>query len=153
MRLCEIGGCGRKYYARGVCELHYKRWNEYGRLELAQPRGPLEDRFFAKIDKTSSKCGCWLWAGARTGKGYGAIQEAGKGSKMVLAHRLSYTIHKGPIEKGLLILHSCDTPQCVNPDHLRAGSQSENILESFAKGRKLLPHEIKRRKVTPPRSS
>lgn len=63
---------------------------------------------------------------------------------MLLAHRVSYELHHGPIPQGALILHSCDNPGCVNPAHLRAGTQSENILEAFAKGRKKIPQQLRR---------
>jgi len=63
----------------------------------------------------------------------------GSKGKGVLAHRLSYQIHKGEIPEGMVVMHSCDNPSCVNPDHLSIGTQSQNIKEAIAKGRKVLP--------------
>jgi len=79
--------------------------------------------------------GCWLWAGPTSGK-YGCICVGGKGQ---YAHRYSYTIHKGRIPPGICICHRCDTPLCVNPDHLFKGTQSDNILDAVRKGRFIPP--------------
>jgi hypothetical protein len=76
--------------------------------------------------------GCWLWTGAVTVEGYGRLRR-GRGD--ILAHRLSYLIHCGPIPSGAGVLHSCDMPSCVNPDHLRAGSQADNAADIIKRGR------------------
>lgn len=76
---------------------------------------------------------CWIWAGSRTKAGYGQIRSRGQGT--VYAHRLSYEIFHGPIPDGLHILHSCDTPSCVQPAHLRAGTHTENMREAIARNR------------------
>jgi hypothetical protein len=97
---------------------------------------PVEKRFWRFVNKTDN---CWIWTGKGTKKGYGQIASGGKDGVSILAHRLSYEIHKGPIPDGLVVMHSCDNPSCVNPDHLSAGTQSENIKDSIRKGRKVLP--------------
>lgn len=79
--------------------------------------------------------GCWLWgASLKEGKcgGYGQLKVNGK---EVTAHRVSYMIHKGPIPKGLYVLHTCDVRSCVNPDHLFLGTQKDNIHDMMKKGR------------------
>ncbi len=139
---CSIDGCTRPVNARGLCATHYMQQRRAGLLPIGtRARGTLEERFWRFVDKGD---GCWLWKGGSINqKGYGQIQEGGKGSKHVSAHRFSYRIHKGEIPSGMVVMHSCDNPSCVNPDHLRAGTQSENILDAFAKGRKEvnpLPH-------------
>ncbi len=52
-----------------------------------------------------------------------------------MAHRASYQVYKGDIPDGLVIMHSCDNPSCVNPDHLTAGTQKQNIHDMMKKGR------------------
>lgn len=90
----------------------------------------LEQRFEENTDRSES--GCHVWTGAKTDKGYGLIEVAGKTRR---AHRVAYETFKGAIPAGLLILHRCDNPSCVNPEHLRAGTQAENMQEMVAKGR------------------
>ncbi len=71
---------------------------------------------------------CWLWVGALNKDGYGNF-----GSK--LAHRVSWEIHYGKIPIGLCVLHRCDVPNCVNPQHLFLGTHSDNMQDMFKKGR------------------
>lgn len=89
----------------------------------------LADRFWAKVRKTNS---CWLWTGTGTGKGHGELWQAGR---MVLAHRISWELHFGPIPLGMGVLHKCDNPPCVRPDHLFLGTQTDNIKDAKRKGR------------------
>lgn len=136
---CLMDGCGEPAYAKWVCEKHYKRLLRTGVFtDSDRSHGSLEVRFRRKFEE-GTKEECWEWFGGKNGKGYGFIQQGGKGSPNLLAHRLSYRIYKGPIPDGFNVLHNCDNPSCVNPNHLRAGTQSENIIESYAKGRKILP--------------
>jgi hypothetical protein len=109
---------------------------------------PLETRFWKYVNKTSA---CWLWTGGVTGAGYGALNTS-RGSheprRQVLVHRLSYELARGPIPDGLFICHTCDTPRCVNPEHLYAGTQSQNIFDSvkrrrFAGHRKLTDGQVR----------
>ena len=88
-------------------------------------------KFMSKVVKAES--GCWLWQGAKNQYGYGLATYEGK--KNQTAHRLSYRIHKGEIQPGLLALHTCDTPACVNPEHLFLGSNKDNMDDCRAKGR------------------
>jgi hypothetical protein len=92
---------------------------------------PLEERFWLKVQKTET---CWLWIGAHHPQGYGNITVS-KG-KTKPAHILSWEIHFGPIPEGMKVLHSCDNPPCVKPDHLFLGTQTQNIADMDAKGRR-----------------
>ena len=75
--------------------------------------------------------GCWLWQ-ASGPNGYGAMSVGGKAYP---AHRLSYAYHRGPIPRGMHVLHSCDIRACVNPEHLRIGSAKDNCDDKTSRGR------------------
>lgn len=89
----------------------------------------LASRFWQRVDKSA---GCWLWTAAKSKAGYGQIRCDGK---VRYAHRLSYEWAFGSIPAGLHICHKCDTPACVNPAHLFAGSVLQNITDCIVKGR------------------
>lgn len=93
---------------------------------------PLIERFYEKF-LGEPNSGCWLWDGSLTGQHYGAIQN--DRHRSLSAHRVSWEIHRGKIPTGLCVLHKCDIPTCVNPDHLFLGTQSQNIADRNAKGR------------------
>jgi len=95
----------------------------------------IEDRFFAKVKKTSA---CWIWTGSTSGsKGYGkfSVTSGPYDRTMVRAHRFSWVLHRGLIPKGQNVLHRCDNPLCVNPDHLFLGTQRTNLQDMIQKDR------------------
>ncbi len=77
--------------------------------------------------------GCWLWLGATTNFGHGHFRLPGRIQE--LAHRVSWMLNVGDIPKGMFVLHKCDVPSCVNPDHLFIGTQADNISDMTRKGR------------------
>lgn len=79
-----------------------------------------------------TESGCWIWTGLLSNSGYGKI---GDDYKTYSTHRYSYTLYKGEIPKGKLVLHSCDTKECCNPNHLFLGTQSDNIKDMYNKNR------------------
>ena len=100
---------------------------------------PLIERFWEKVKKAGPD-DCWLWLGSRIQnrykeKTYGKINKGGRGEGEVYAHRLSYEIHHGAVPKGKFVMHSCDTPHCVNPAHLSVGTHQDNMDDMMAKGR------------------
>lgn len=94
---------------------------------------PLAERFEAKIIREPNS-GCWLWAGSLDTGGYGLIL-AFNGGTAKTAHRISWELHRGPIPKGIDVLHKCDTPCCVRPDHLTLGTHAENMADMVRKRR------------------
>jgi hypothetical protein len=93
---------------------------------------PLE-QLMSKVHQ-QPQTGCWLWTGARA-RNYGHLRIGGRCGRHVYAHRLSFELHKGPIGKGQLVCHSCDTPTCVNPEHLFLGTALDNSRDKYRKGR------------------
>lgn len=85
--------------------------------------------FWRQVDKSGD---CWIWSGLCMKAGYGEIW---RHSTMLYTHRLSYEFHKGCIPDGLLVLHECDNPPCVNPDHLFLGTYLDNVRDMINKGR------------------
>ena len=95
-------------------------------------RVPVEERFWKYVNKTDT---CWLWTGAIHNSGYGIINTGGKNGKAKRAHRISWAIHYGPIPDGMCVCHHCDTPACVNPEHLFLGTRDDNNQDMKRKGR------------------
>src|SRR5271168_3407174 len=77
-------------------------------------REPEEKRFWDNVFKTKT---CWFWIGATNGS-YGLLFRGGTTHTTIKAHRMSWILHHGNIGKEVCVLHKCDTPSCVNPEHL-----------------------------------
>lgn len=117
---------------------------------MGESKSPYDEnvhkRFWDKV-KIGSKTDCWEWIAHRNKDGYGRLRI---NNKDYTAHRVSWEIHNGPLPKwtgfdnGLCIMHKCDNPSCVNPNHLSAGTNIENQRDSSAKGRSQ-PSKLKRR--------
>jgi hypothetical protein len=91
---------------------------------------PLHTRLLARTMFAGSSC--WHWVGVRSEFGYGRMTYEGRTQG---AHRLSYQAFVGPITDGMSVLHKCDNPSCINPDHLWLGTYSDNRRDCQAKGR------------------
>lgn len=93
-------------------------------------RKSLAARFMEKVK--IRKDNCWDWAGYKDKDGYGYFKLSKAETR---AHRASYLIFKGPITKGMVIMHLCSNRFCTNPSHLKEGSQAENIQDASRKER------------------
>ena len=97
---------------------------------LPTPSAEEKERFFSKF--SAPKHGCWLWHGSCISTGYG---QYGLSGECYLAHRIMYLLATGNDPGSLFVLHKCDTPRCVRPDHLWLGTDGDNIRDAVAKGR------------------
>ena len=92
----------------------------------------IKERFMRKVKMPEEFGGCWLWVAARNKYGYGWVAYGGSSS---LAHRVAHLLFIGPIPEGMCILHRCDNPPCVNPEHLFLGTRTDNNEDKKQKGR------------------
>ncbi len=108
------------------------------------PKGtptPIAERFWAKVNKEGpivrdGLTPCWMWTGTLSRRGYGSLSRGRRDQGHVRATRLSWELHVGPIPDGLFVLHHCDNPPCVRPEHLFLGTQRDNITDMVSKGRR-----------------
>jgi hypothetical protein len=122
--------CDRTFFARPSSIRHSgARFCSRPCLYVWQRRLTLADVFWSKVVTTDD---CWWWTGAKKGNGYGHITRRGQG---MLAHRVSYELHHGPIPDGMYVCHRCDHPACVNPAHLFAAPPMTNVADMRRKGR------------------
>lgn len=135
---------GEKKYCTKACA-------DATRREVPDP-----ERFWNKVNKGD---GCWLWTASTNDDGYGHFRSAA--GKHLNAHRYSYQLHNGAIPAGMTVMHSCDTPRCVNPEHLRLGTHAENMADMRSKNRgtsgeknhkaKLTEAQVREIKSNPPK--
>ena len=90
----------------------------------------IEQRFWAYVDVSGE---CWMWTGGKHHFGYGIFHTTARSS--VLTHRFAWEFENGPIPDGMYVLHHCDNPPCVRPDHLWLGTREENNRDRDLKGR------------------
>ena len=92
---------------------------------------PVSIRFWKHVIKGEVNA-CWNWLGAKNQHGYGRLLV---NKSPLYAHRISWELHKGPLQASVHLLHTCDNPSCVNPEHLKLGTQSDNMQDCFKKNR------------------
>lgn len=134
--MCKVEGCEGKVFVKssGLCSKHYNRLRVTGTVDDGPyARAPVEERFWRYVDKRGDN-ECWHWKGGHGGSGHGIIQVGGRDGYKTNAHRISYVIAYGEIPEGLQINHRCKTKDCVNPKHLYAGTQSDNMKDRHKDG-------------------
>jgi len=92
-----------------------------------------EKECFMRHVEVVTESGCWIWTGCLLEGGYGCFDHRDR--KTRTAHRASYEMFKGPIPSDKMVLHSCDVRCCVNPNHLRLGTHSDNMRDRTSRGR------------------
>lgn len=103
-------------------------------MRTGRPAVDVGIRLMKRIQEKES--GCIEWIGKRGKQGYGEISDVVNGKKKTLkTHRVSYETFKGKIPIGLHVLHKCDNPPCINPNHLFLGTARDNLLDMSRKGR------------------
>lgn len=116
---CSVDMCDQPVHALGFCKKHHTRWLRTGTTKLVRQPGVMA-RFQRNIKLEGD---CWIWQGQLNNKGYGCISENGKRQYV---HRWSYEHYVGPVPAGMMVDNMCHTPACVNHDHLRLATPSEN---------------------------
>lgn len=112
---------------------------------IVQRSRPIADRFWPQVTKTAT---CWLWTGCiNPDNGYGQISWAVRygRSRPVTTHRVAWELTHGPIPEGQSVLHHCDVPACVNPDHLFLGTHKHNMEDAARKQRLRVPRPSARK--------
>jgi len=107
------------------------------------PRRSFDEVFWDNVHKTPD---CWLWTAGKTNGGYGKLTTYERVTK--LAHRISWEIHFGEVPEGLCVLHHCDNPSCVRPDHLFLGTLNDNKQDCVVKERHSRGEKVNTSKLT-----
>lgn len=135
MNICKFEGCGKKAICHGFCAGHnrqYKSGETLRPLQVQYHGLPESIRFLKRVDKRG-RDECWNWQGSRKANWHGQWRNAS--GEIELAHRASWRLFVGYIPDGLSILHRCDNPICTNPAHLFLGTQTDNMMDMWAKKR------------------
>lgn len=134
---------GRDYYWKCQCECGVIKDVSAGNLKSGKSTQCKQCFYGKPIDNFNKhwildiETGCWLWLGSLNKYGYGQFLF---NNKTLKAHRFSYEYHIGPIPDGLVIDHLCRVPECVNPNHLEAVTQQENVQRGIGNPNKNKTH-------------
>lgn len=130
---CYVQHCNRPSRSLGLCNRHYLKNYRYGDPTHGETRNTSpdpEDRLTGIGWRVVGDC--WLWLGSKH-KGYGQLTI---NDKLVRAHRVAYEVWVGPLAgPEEVVRHTCDTPSCINPEHLVRGTQADNVQDMWDRGR------------------
>lgn len=115
----------KSFYVCQQCKVEFPNNRKISRSAFCS----IECAFWHRVEKTDK---CWNWTAATHKFGYGEFRFK---SIFYRTHRFSYEMHHGTIPDGMSVLHHCDNPRCVNPDHLYAGTAVENSIDMHSRGR------------------
>lgn len=143
-RSCAVDGCDNtRIQARGLCTTHYKRWYKHGdplvKVKKYAPKGAtLQERMdfhgYKEVQRIDGITPCHEWVALRDDNGYGRVWN---GSRVEFAHRAAYRQHYGQLDDDADMMHQCDNPPCINPEHLKPGDDGLNALEKVQRNRSL----------------
>ena len=135
-RFCSLNCFVKRGRTVGRCAHCGKSGVRFGRKFCSHPcfaknrSGSMVDKFNAQVDKSGPN-GCFVWTGRKFRREYGLFHWGGKAR---LAHRVAWALANGdPGDE--CVLHKCDNPPCVNPEHLFLGTRGDNNRDAYAKGR------------------
>lgn len=128
------GRCGSCKTCRNAA---YKRYSQANRKQHPELELTAKDavRFWSKVDRKNDLDECWNWLAGCFSFGHGQFRIGGIGGTNAHAHRISYILTYGSIPDNLHVLHKCDNPKCVNPNHLFLGTNQDNVADMVRKGR------------------
>lgn len=109
--------------------MHYGRWMHHKTTDVNNNFGPITWEYMLSCSVVNRNTGCIEWQKC-TRSGYGSITRYGI---VEATHRISYTLNKGEIPKGIFVCHHCDNRLCINPDHLFLGTQKDNMQDMLTK--------------------
>lgn len=133
-KICSDDGCDRPSKVRGLCDPHYRRFRksaDYTRQRIYPVGDTPELAFWSLVTLTADIDRCWEWQAGLTNYGYG---QARLSDRQETAHRVAWFYVTGSLPV-LNLLHSCDNRKCVNPNHLREGTQQDNVNDAISRGR------------------
>jgi hypothetical protein len=142
-RHCTCANCGKEFDRGYAINSRRKRQPQYCSTECQsiawrnEAQNTEASRFWKWVRIGESE-ECWEWTGYRSKLGYGRFSRPGQvGTQM--AHRIAYELVNGPLPPDLFACHKCDNPPCCNPNHLFAGTASDNVRDAVQKGRWVRP--------------
>ena len=135
---CSVPSCDREARSRGWCMSHYARWHRTGKVAktpIATVVRDLRERFHLKFEQKEPG-ECWPWIGELNNMGYGVfyLYEGNRRVKKY-AHRMVFVLQGRDLTRSDVVMHACDNPRCVNPQHLSVGTQTDNMRDAKRKGR------------------